>query len=128
MRVVVHRGEGRRIRRRVRESNLWPENDARHPLIAFGGLLHVPYRRVAVRIDDKSALGSEEEEPEHMAARKRRDKRFFRINTGRVGERRRDNGWRCRRRYGSASIELPAMGTAIPVVDELRACGALPDD
>ena len=85
--------------------------------------------RVGVAVDAKARARGEVEEPEHVAARQRRDERLLRIDRGGIGVRQRHDVGRRRAGHLDAAVEAQPVAAAVAPVDEVFAAGiaASPD-
>lgn len=89
-----------------------------HPFAPVARLAHAADGTVFIGRDCEALFRGKAQKEEHMAARKGRHERLFRIDTGRVGERRPHHMRRGGSVHMRATIELPFVCAAIAAVNE----------
>src|SRR4030081_2794776 len=66
--------------------NIWMQIDTGDGELAVGVFFNVPYCVVFIAVDDKTLVRGQREKRQHVAARQRRDKRRFGIDSLRIAQ------------------------------------------
>ena len=113
----------------ARELDRRMEDHHGHRQLADLVLSHHAGRRVGVAVDAPAGARGDVQEPQHVAARQRRDEGLFRIDRGGVGVRQRHDMRRRRARHLDAAIEAQPVAAAVAAADEVLGAGvATPPD
>src|SRR5205823_14925963 len=111
----------------ARERHARAQRDAHHGGPSGGVPAHDPKGIVAVIVDPPAAGGGQRQEPQHVAARERRDQRLFRIDRCLDRQRHPPHLRRGRRGHLDTAVEAPGVRPAVAIVGE-RSGAARPVD
>src|SRR4029077_21063084 len=97
----------------------WMQIDTGDDELAVGVFFNVPYCVVFIAVDDKTLVRGQREKRQHVAARQRRDKSRFGIDSLRSPQR----GGRGESRYLDATIEPPDVIAIVILIAKVGAVG-----
>ncbi len=101
------------------ERDARPQHDRLRPVASVRDSAHRADGFVFVAVDDETLLGCEREEPQHVAARNRRNERFLGVDAGRIRQRRAHDRRRRRCRNDGAAVEAPFVRARVAVAREV---------